>query len=148
MHFVCLPFYELSLDQLYAILRLRQEVFIVEQDCPYLDTDDKDQDSLHLMGFIENELVAYTRLVPKSISYETYASIGRVITSQKIRGKGLGNLLMTTSVEKLHQHWGKQSIKISAQSHLASFYNDIGFESIGENYLEDGIPHTAMVLKI
>lgn len=145
MQFLCLPFYKLSLDQLYAILRLRQEVFIVEQDCPYLDTDDKDQESLHLIGFHEGDLVAYTRLVPKGISYEKYASIGRVITSDKIRGKGLGKLLMTTSVEKLFEAWGAQAIKISAQSHLIPFYKSIGFEPTGEEYLEDGIPHAAMI---
>ncbi|MFK7808155.1 MAG: GNAT family N-acetyltransferase [Saprospiraceae bacterium] len=148
MEFICLPFYELSLDQLYALLRLRQEVFIVEQNCPYLDTDGKDQSSLHLLGFYENELVAYTRIVPKGISYEKYASIGRVITSDKVRGKGFGKLLMNTSVEKLHQHWGKQSIKISAQSHLVPYYNSVGFESTGEEYLEDDIPHTAMVMSV
>jgi len=100
------------------------------------------------MGYVEGVLVAYTRLVPKGISYEKYASIGRVITSERIRGKGLGGLLMTTSVEKLQEQWGKQSIKISAQSHLVPFYNSVGFESTGEEYLEDDIPHTAMLLKL
>ncbi len=145
MQFLCLPFYKLNLDQLYAILKLRQEVFIVEQDCPYLDSDDKDQDSLHLMGFYEDELAAYTRLVPKGLSYEKYASIGRVITSDKIRGKGLGKLLMNTSVDKLFEFWGQQAIKISAQSHLIPFYKTIGFDPTGEEYLEDGIPHAAMI---
>jgi len=145
MQFLCLPFYKLNLDQLYALLRLRQEVFIVEQDCPYLDTDDKDQESLHLMGFYKGKLAAYTRLVPKGISYEKYASIGRVITSDAIRGKGFGPLLMNTSVEQLFEHWGKQAIKISAQTHLVPFYNGIGFEATGDEYLEDGIPHSAMI---
>jgi ElaA protein len=145
MHFLCLPFYELSQDQLYAILQLRQEVFVVEQNCPYLDADDKDQQSLHMMGFEQGKLVAYARLLPKGLSYQQYASIGRVITSQLVRGRGLGKILMTTSVEKLFEYWGKQSIKISAQSHLVPFYNDIGFVSTAEEYLEDGIPHTGMV---
>ncbi|MFT4664654.1 MAG: ElaA protein [Polaribacter sp.] len=145
MQFLCLPFYELNLDQLYDILRLRQAVFVVEQDCPYLDTDGNDQKSLHLMGFYEGELVAYTRLVPKGISYEKYASIGRVITSDKIRGKGFGKLLMSTSVNKLFEFWGQQAIKISAQSHLIPFYKTIGFGPTGEEYLEDGIPHAAMI---
>ena len=146
MQFNCIPFPELSLEQLYAIMRLRQEVFVVEQNCPYLDADGLDQKSLHLMRYQNKDLVAYTRLVPKGISYEKYASIGRVITTQAVRGKGFGKALMMASIQQLHLHFGVQPIKISAQSHLLRFYQECGFQSTGEEYLEDGIPHTAMLL--
>ena len=145
MQFYCIPFYSLNLEQLYDIMRLRQQVFVVEQDCPYLDADGIDQDSLHVMGYQNEELVAYTRLVPKGISYDNYASIGRVITTQAIRGKGIGKELMEVSIQQLFQHFGKQTIKISAQSYLLRFYEDLGFHSTGKEYLEDNIPHTAML---
>lgn len=146
--FKCLPFYELSLDQLYELLRLRQEVFIVEQDCPYLDTDDKDQISYHVLGLDKNgKLQAYTRIVPQGISYKDYTSIGRVITSSIIRGKNQGKPLMQYSIERCLDLWPDQSIKISAQTYIVRFYNSLGFEEIGEEYLEDNIPHIAMIRK-
>lgn len=145
----CLAFDELSLAELYQILYLRQEVFIVEQDCPYLDTDYKDQPGWHLCGYDhEGDLVAYTRLLPKGISYTDYASIGRVITSSKIRGKGLGRELMEVSIHHCNRLFGEISIKISAQDHLRKYYGSIGFNPVGEIYDEDGIPHIAMILEI
>lgn len=145
MQFILKPFYELSLDELYECLRLRQEVFVVEQDCPYLDNDDKDQKGLHLMGKEGSDLVAYARLLPKGISYENYASIGRIVTSAKGRGKGYGKQLVSTAIAKIEQNWGKQAIKISAQQYLLKFYNELGFQEVGEGYLEDGIPHIGMI---
>ncbi len=148
MNYQCYSFYQLSLDQLYAVMALRQEVFVVEQDCPYLDADGLDQASYHLLGFDDQErLVAYTRLCPKGLSYTDYVSIGRVITSARIRGKGQGKYLMEASVKKCKEIFGAIPIKISAQAHLDKFYQSLGFEPVGESYLEDGIPHIGMIRK-
>jgi len=136
----------LTKDQLYALLRLRAEVFVVEQDCPYQDLDDKDQTAIHLLGLTDDgRLAAYTRILDKGISYGEYASIGRVITAPFARGKGLGRQLMEESVRVLHQHYGQQPIKISAQAHLQAYYGSVGFRTVTEEYLEDGIPHVGMV---
>ena len=145
MLFLCHPFAQLSVDQLYAILSLRAEIFVVEQRCIYLDTDGKDQDSWHLMGFDEGRLVAYTRLVPQGLSYPEAASIGRVIVALEQRGKGLGKALMEESVRRCRDLFGPSDLKISAQWHLEAFYRDLGFEPTGQRYLEDGLPHQAMV---
>lgn len=143
-----LPYPALSLDQLYAILRLRAEVFVVEQDCPYQDLDDKDQAAIHLLGLDEKgQLAAYTRILAKGISYDKYASIGRVITAPFARGKGLGRPLMKESLRVLFTEYGAQAVKISAQAHLQAYYGSIGFEGTGEIYDEDGIPHRAMVYR-
>ena len=143
----CRSFSELTTDQLYDIMRLRQEVFIVEQTCYYLDADGKDQDSWHLMGYIDNELHAYSRLVPLGLSYSECTSIGRILTSEHYRNKGLGKLLMMESLNRIKEFWPNQSIKISAQSYLDKFYQHFGFINTGESYLEDGIPHQSMIIK-
>ena len=144
----CLPFYQLNLDELYECMVLRQDVFVVEQDCPYLDADGKDREAWHLMGFDENQqLIAYTRLLPKGISYENYASIGRVVTAQNARKLGAGKKIMHASIEWCHRLFPNQKIKISAQTYLLKFYKNLGFEPVGEEYLEDNIPHIAMILK-
>lgn len=138
---------ELSTDELYTILQLRQEVFIVEQDCPYLDCDNKDKESFHVL--CENEegtLVAYTRLVPRGVSYAEYASIGRVANALSVRGKGVGKHVMEYSMAECRRLFPQDNLKISAQSYLLGFYSSLGFEAVGEEYLEDDIPHTAMVL--
>jgi ElaA protein len=140
-----LAFQELSNRDLYEILKLRAEVFIVEQNCPYLDTDEKDFDAIHLMGFIDEQLVAYARLLPKGISYEKHTSIGRVVTSQSVRKTGAGKELMAKALEVILKKWPKEDIKISAQSYLERFYESFGFVSTGITYLEDDIPHTAMI---
>ena len=148
LSYFCHQFEELSLDQLYTILQLRQEVFIVEQDCPYLDADGKDQGSYHVLGIDQkNRLQAYTRLVPPGISYDRYVSIGRVVTSSEIRGKGQGIPLMNYSTQQCRNLWPNHQIKISAQVYIVKFYESLGFEVVGEEYLEDDIPHIAMVLK-
>lgn len=143
----CLPFQELSLYELYDILKLRQEVFIVEQDCPYLDADGKDRKAFHIMFCKDSELIAYTRLLAPGASYEKYASIGRVINAEKERGKGIGKELMVYSIEKCKELFPDKSIKISAQVYLEKFYKSLGFEETGDRYLEDGIPHMAMILQ-
>jgi len=146
LKFHCLSFYELTNNRLYELLQLRQEVFVVEQNCPYLDADDKDQESYHILGIdSDGKLVAYTRIMPPGLSYDKYSSIGRVITSSAIRGKRQGVPLMQYSVEKTLEHWADYSIKISAQTYIVKFYNSLGFKEVGEEYLEDDLPHVAMI---
>ncbi len=149
LQYECVPFPALRVEQLYEILALRQEVFIVEQNCPYLDADGRDQAALHLMGRDEQgRLVTYTRILPQGVSYPEYASIGRVITSQLVRGQGRGRELMERSKDELFRHFGgPQPIKIGAQAHLREFYRSVGYEPTGEAYLEDGIPHIGMIRK-
>ena len=127
---------------------LRQEVFVVEQTCWYLDADGKDQQALHLLGMVDGQIAAYTRILPKGESYQNYASIGRVITAPAFRGHGLGRPLMRESLRVLFDAYGPQAVKISAQAHLQDFYGSLGFEGVGEEYDEDGIPHRAMVLSV
>jgi ElaA protein len=147
MKYSCLPFKDLNVNELYEIMALRQEVFIVEQNCPYLDTDGKDLHSWHLMGRNEaGKLIAYTRLLPVGISYPDYASIGRVVSAPLVRGSGAGKHLMQKSIEMCLYLFNQAPIKIGAQSYLLRFYESLGFQSTGEEYLEDGIPHTKMIL--
>jgi ElaA protein len=140
-------FDELTPQQLYAILQLRNEVFVVEQNCVFQDADDKDQDSYHLMGFYQNLLVAYTRIVPPGVIYEQ-ASIGRVVTSPSVRRHGTGKLLMQQSIQSVYELFDKVPIKIGAQLYLKAFYQAFGFEQISEVYLEDGIEHIYMLKNI
>lgn len=138
-------FEDLSPAELYKILSLRQEVFIVEQNCPYLDADGKDLHSFHLMGFDENYfLTAYSRIVFPGISYAEI-SIGRVVSSPKFRRTGLGKLLMEEAIKQIEAIYGKVPIRIGAQKYLFEFYKGLGFTDIGEEYLEDGIPHVIML---
>ncbi len=147
--FAITPFEQLSLSELYAILRLRQEVFIVEQHCPYLDADGLDEDSWHVMGKDQyGSLLAYARILPRGVSYADYPSIGRIITSKHIRGTGIGRKLVSVSIDFLYELFGVQSIKIGAQCYLDAFYRSFGFVPIGEPYLEDGIWHVGMLLEI
>lgn len=141
-------FQDLSTDELYQIMVLRQEVFIVEQDCPYLDADGKDQISHHILGTdSQGKLQTYARLVPKGGSYTEYNSIGRVITSMEYRGKGEGKKLMEYSVSQIQQLYPDENTKISAQVYALPFYEALGFKECGERYDEDGIPHAAMLLE-
>lgn len=148
LYWEVLPFDALTAHQLYEIIQLRNEVFVVEQNCVFQDADGKDAEALHLMGRDESgKLIAYTRLLPKGIAYPEYASIGRVVTSPCIRRMGLGKPLMKKSIETLYQQYGEQDIKIGAQAYLHSFYTSLGFIDIGKPYLEDGIPHLEMILE-
>lgn len=137
-------FNALSPTELYSIFRLRGEVFIVEQNCPYLDTDGKDFHSHHLLGYVGEDLAAYSRLVFPDISYKE-VSIGRVVTSAKYRRKEFGRLLMQKSVEEIERIYGKVPIRIGAQAYLKKFYEGFGFVDLNEPYLEDGIPHLIML---
>ena len=139
-------FSELTLESLYDIMRLRQEVFILEQNCPYLDADGKDIHSYHLLGYLNSELVAYLRLVMPGISYDEL-SFGRILTSKKIRGNGVGKLLMEEGIKQSKIIYGNIPNRISAQKYLKKFYNEFGFKEIGKEYLEDGIPHIEMIKK-
>ncbi len=138
-------FDELGVHLLYAIMALRQEVFVVEQTCWYLDADGLDQRALHLVGKQEDRVVAYTRILDRGVSYPDYASIGRVLTGPSVRGQGLGRPLMEESLRVLYAVYGNQPVKIGAQAHLEDFYGSLGFVGVGEVYDEDGIPHRAMV---
>ena len=137
-------FEELTPFELYAILQLRNEVFVVEQNCVFQDADDKDQRCYHLLGFGNKKLVAYTRLVPPGEIYKQ-ASIGRVVTSPSVRKNGSGKELMKRSIESVYSLFGKQPIKIGAQLYLKKFYESFGFTQISDVYLEDGIEHIYMV---
>ena len=137
-------FEELTPHQLYQLLRLRSEVFVVEQQCIFLDMDNKDQQCMHLCGWQGELLAASTRLVPPGISY-TEMSIGRVVSAPEVRGTGIGRELMQVSINACYQLWGVAPIRIGAQCYLEKFYQSLGFEPQGEIYLEDGIPHIEMV---
>jgi ElaA protein len=140
------PFEELTVYELYNIMRLRAEVFIVEQNCPYQDADGKDLKSFHLMGYDEDkELVVYSRILPQHVSYPE-ASIGRVVSSPKVRGTGAGKKLMDKSLEIISQKFGNVPVKIGAQAYLKKFYEGFGFVQTSEEYMEDNIPHIEMIL--
>ncbi len=137
-------FNELSTSELYKILRLRAAVFVVEQDCVYQDIDNKDQNALHVIGYKDHEVVAYTRIFNAGHYFEK-ASIGRVVVSQNERKFGYGHDLIKESIAAIEKHFNTKSIKISAQTYLKRFYETHGFTQIGEEYLEDGIPHIGMI---
>ena len=142
---ICKTFDELTPHELYAALRLRSEVFVVEQSCVFLDMDDKDQQSWHLLGMQQDDLAAYTRLVPPGVIYSE-ASIGRVVTAPFARRTGIGRELMQQSIKKVHELFGAGDIRIGAQYYLKQFYQSLGFIQTSEIYLEDGIEHIYMVL--
>jgi ElaA protein len=144
MNWVLKSFDELTNQELYKILQLRCEVFVLEQNCPYLDEDDKDQQSYHFMGWEGQLLAAYTRILPASLAFEE-ASIGRVVTSPKARRAGVGRELMLQSIKNLYNLFGEVPIKIGAQLYLKEFYNSLGFEQVSDMYLEDNIPHIKML---
>lgn len=140
-------FQDLSKIELYRIMELRQEVFIVEQNCAYLDADKLDFKSFHLMGCNGyNDLLAYARILPPGLAYPE-VSIGRILTSQKIRRMGYGKILMEKALNEIQLIYGNIPIKIQAQTYLNEFYKNFGFESVSESYIYDNIPHTDMIRK-
>ena len=145
LNWIFKKFDELSAAELYSIMQLRNEVFVVEQNCVYQDADDKDQPSMHLCGWDEEKLVAYTRIIPQGISY-TEASIGRVVTSPAGRKTGAGRQLMKESIRRCFSEFNCTAIKIGAQVYLTAFYQSLGFVQCSSEYLEDGIPHIEMIL--
>ncbi len=141
----CLPFDALHARTLYALLQLRTEVFVMEQNCVFQDMDGADAQCFHLLGEREdNTLVAYARLVPAGLKF-TEASIGRVVTLPAARGGGLGHALVREAVQALHGLWGVQPIRIGAQARLEAFYRQHSFEPDGPTYIEDGIDHIEML---
>lgn len=141
----CKSFAELTNEELYKILKLRNEVFIVEQNCPYKDCDDNDLHCYHLMGCNKDKLIAYSRLLPPGLTFNE-PSIGRVVTSPSVRGSGAGRELMIKSIHQVFNLFGQYSISIGAQLYLKSFYESIGFVKTSDTYLEDGIEHIKMQL--
>lgn len=139
-------FDELTTSELYQLLRLRSEVFVVEQDCVYQDVDNKDQKALHVLGKKNGELAAYTRIFKPGDYFEN-TSIGRVVVAQDQRKYGLGKQIMQASLAVIEEKFPKQPIEISAQSYILKFYTELGFQAFGEEYLEDGIPHKRMLKK-
>ncbi|WP_018692188.1 GNAT family N-acetyltransferase [Algicola sagamiensis] len=147
MNWQCLPFSQLTTHQLYDLLKLRVDVFIVEQDCPFSDLDNRDQltSVYHLCGYEQDKLVAYARLMPPGSVFEK-ASIGRVVTSPDARGSGAGQALMREAIRQCELFWPGVDIEIAAQEYLLNFYQSFGFEAFTDVYLEDGIPHVDMRL--
>lgn len=137
-------FEQLSPEELYDILRLRSEIFVVEQNCVYLDTDNKDQQSFHLCARLNDALVAYARILPPGLAYEE-PSIGRVSTSPSYRKHGAGRILMEKAIEFTSKQFPGHDIKIGAQLYLNKFYSSLGFKQLGDTYIEDGIPHIHMI---
>lgn len=137
------PWRELDRDTLYEVLALREEVFVVEQACPYLDADGRDPLAHHLLGRREGRLVAYLRAFAPGVLREE-GVIGRVVTSPRVRGTGLGRPLMREGLARAEATWGPHPVWLSAQAHLAGYYGSVGFAVCGEGYLEDGIPHVPM----
>ena len=137
-------FDQLNTAELYALLKIRQEVFVVEQNCPYLDADDYDQKALHLWGEFKGEIVAYCRIFAPAIKYDE-ASIGRVLSNNHYRGYNLGRILMRNAIATIESRFRTKNVRISAQDYLLKFYREFGFEDTGKKYLEDDIPHTEMI---
>ena len=137
-------FDDLSAIELYKIMQLRNEVFVVEQNCVYQDADNKDISSWQFMGWANEKVVAFTRLLPPGLAYGQ-ASIGRVVTSPSVRGSGIGKELMERSIKEIKNLFGEVPIKIGAQLYLQKFYTSLGFVQTSEIYLEDGIKHIEMV---
>jgi ElaA protein len=144
MRFAWHRFADLGVDNLYDALQLRCRVFVLEQG-PFLDPDGVDRQSWHLLGRRDDgALVAYLRVVDPGVKYDG-PSIGRVITAPEVRGNGSGRVLMAEGMAGCDRHWPGRAVRISAQAHLERFYNGFGFERVGDNYIEDTIPHVEMV---
>ena len=144
MHWEIKAFDQLSLQELYTILTLRTNVFVVEQACPYPEVDGKDPNCLHLLGTINGELVAYLRILPAGLRYDK-VSIGRVVIKPSHRGKGLGRPMMEQAIHCITNEWKESQIIIGAQAYLEKFYQSLGFEPVSEVYLEDDIQHLDML---
>ena len=147
MRWITKSFTELTTTELYQLLQLRAEVFVVEQTCYYQDLDGKDchPGALHLLGYEDEQLVAYLRVLPEGVSYQGHLSIGRVVTHESIRGSGGGHRLLRRGVAECQAMAAHLPIKLSAQEHLQGYYGGQGFVTVSDVYLEDGINHVAMV---
>ncbi|WP_190810387.1 GNAT family N-acetyltransferase [Flagellimonas sp. S3867] len=146
MEIVTKKFDELSKTELYQILQMRSEVFVVEQNCAYQDVDGKDEKALHVIGIKNGKVVAYTRVFGPG-DYFKNTSIGRVVVAKDERKYGYGKVIMQATLEEIGTRFPENTIEISAQTYLLKFYNELGFVTQGNEYLEDGIPHVRMVKK-
>lgn len=147
IHWLARGFRELDLDTLYALLKLRSEVFVVEQNCVYLDPDGKDRhpDAVHLLGMAsDGSLAAYLRILPAGLSYPQ-VSFGRVLTAPAWRGRGLGDAMLHAALDEIERRWPGADVQIGAQAHLQDYYGRHGFAPSSEPYVEDGIPHIDML---
>lgn len=140
-------FEELKTTELYEIMKLRQKVFVVEQNCVYLDSDDLDMSADHIMVYEKDRLVGYTRITHPGSRFADF-SIGRVVTAPEKRGTGLGKELTQFALQKIKDQFGEVAVRISAQAYLEEFYKKFGFERVSEPYDEDGIPHIEMFRKV
>jgi ElaA protein len=140
-------FTQLTTNELYDLLKLRIDIFVVEQNCFYPDLDDHDRhpDTLHFFCYQDSQMTAYLRILPKGLTYQDYISIGRVVIASNARGTGLGHDLMKEALMVCNKYFVQDTIKISAQEHLEKYYNQHGFERVTDMYLEDGIPHIGML---
>ncbi len=138
---------ELTKDDLYAILQLRAKVFVVEQNCPYVDPDGKDQEAWHVLMKCAGKLIGTARIFPPDVYFKKHTSIGRVVVEKTFRKRSLGKELMRKSMEFLMEKFPEYPIAISAQKYLERFYEDLGFYTEGKEYLEDGIPHVKMIFQ-
>jgi len=145
MQYTMKPFEALTNLELYKLLQLRQEIFIIEQDCIYPDIDDKDQAAHHLLAYEGDKPVGCLRVLGEGVSYEGAASIGRVVVHEAYRGRGIAKEMMLQALAFIRAEMGDIPVKISAQTYAIAFYESVGFEVMGEAYLEDGIPHVGMV---
>jgi ElaA protein len=145
IEWTCKKFTDLSPSELYEIMKLRAAVFVVEQKCAYQDADGKDSNAHHVMGYDEQKsLIAYSRILPAGVSYNE-PSIGRVVSATNYRGKGIGKELMKETMRALKTMYGNVPVRISAQCYLLKFYTDLNFKIVGNEYLEDNIPHCEML---
>ena len=140
-------FEELTNQELYELLRLRAEVFVVEQDCIYQDLDDRDQAGVHFFAVDQKQVVGCVRLLPKGVRFND-ASIGRVVLKKELRGSGLANQLINAAIDYARSEWKEETLRISAQAHLQKFYGRFGFKTVSDEYLEDGIKHVEMVVEL
>lgn len=144
VNFQVKAFSELTSAEIYELLRLRSEVFVVEQNCVYQDVDNKDQKAFHVLGYKNNELIAYSRIFDSG-DYFDIPSIGRIVVKEEERKFKYGHNLVAQSIQFILDNFQDKKILISAQTYLTKFYNSHGFEQVGEGYLEDGIPHIKMI---
>ena len=147
MKIVIKKFKELSVEEMYQILRIRSEVFIIEQKCIYQDIDGNDKKAVHVMGKNNNEIIAYTRILESGDCYD-FPSISRVVVKKKNRGEERGKEIMKETIKYIVEELKEKTIVLAAQKYLEKFYRDLGFTAEGEEYLEDEIPHQKMILKI
>jgi ElaA protein len=147
MKFKVKKFNALSVDELYDLLQLRQQIFVLEQNCIYLDADGVDKKCLHLLGLVNGKIVGYARIIPAGYTYKT-PSIGRVVIDEKHRGKKYAYLLMEKAIELIKEEFKTKKITISAQLYLKEFYESLGFKTVGDVYLDCDLPHLKMVLNV